>query len=72
MTFSGSRSPLTVEDIGRAVFERALPHAPLEIALPAHRGAMAKFGSLFPGASVGLLARLRELGRARQQQRRRS
>ncbi len=72
MTFSGSPSPLTVEDIGRAVFERALPHAPLEITLPAHRGAMAKFGSLFPGASVGLLARLRELGRARQQQRRRS
>lgn len=70
MTFSGSTSPLTVEDIGRAVFERALPHAPLEITLPAHRGAMAKVGSLFPGASVGLLARLRELGRARQLQRR--
>jgi NADP-dependent 3-hydroxy acid dehydrogenase YdfG len=70
MTFSGSTSPLTVEDIGRAVFERALPRAPLEITLPGHRGAMAKFGSLFPGASVGLLARLRELGRARQLQRR--
>jgi NADP-dependent 3-hydroxy acid dehydrogenase YdfG len=70
MTFSGSTAPLTVEDIGRAVFERALPHAPLEITLPGHRGAMAKFGSAFPAASVGLLARLRELGRARQLQRR--
>ena len=70
MTFSGSAAPLTVEDIGRAVFERALPHAPLEITLPGHRGAMAKFGSAFPAASVGLLARLRELGRARQLQRR--
>lgn len=72
MTFSGSRSPLTVDDIGRAVFDRALPKAPLEITLPAHRGWMAKFGSAFPGASLGLLSRLRELGRQRQAARRSS
>ncbi|MES0872693.1 SDR family oxidoreductase [Sinimarinibacterium thermocellulolyticum] len=70
LTFSGSPSPLTVEDIGRVVFERALPRAPLEITLPGHRGAMAKLGSLLPGASVGLFERLRERGRARQRQRR--
>ena len=70
MTFSGSRSPLTVEDIGRAIFERALPKAPLEITLPAHRGFMAKFGSAFPGASLGMLSWLRERGRKRQLRRR--
>ncbi len=70
MTFSGSRSPLTVEDIGRAIFERALPKAPLEITLPAHRGFMAKFGSAFPGSSLGMLSWLRERGRKRQLRRR--
>ncbi len=66
MTFSGNASPLTVEDIGRAVFERALPHAPLEITLPLSRGLMAKFGSAFPGSSFAMLNWLRSRGRQRQ------
>ncbi len=69
MTFSGNTSPLTVEDIAHAVFQRALPKAPLEILLPLKRGIIAKLGNTFPGASVGLLDRLRALGRRRQLQR---
>ena len=69
MTFSGSASPLTVEDIARAVFERALPKAPLEITLPLLRGLMAKFGSAFPGSSFAMLNWLRSRGRQRQAQR---
>jgi NAD(P)-dependent dehydrogenase (short-subunit alcohol dehydrogenase family) len=71
MTFSGSPSPLTVEDIGRAIFERALTKAPLEIMLPTHRGIMAKIGSAFPGSSLGLLGYLRRIGRKRQLERQR-
>lgn len=66
LTFSGRRTPLTVEDIGRAVLERALPKAPLEIMLPTSRGILSKIGSAFPGTSASLVERLRERGRQRQ------
>ncbi|HEY0975356.1 MAG TPA: SDR family oxidoreductase [Solimonas sp.] len=69
LTFSGSRSPLTVEDIGRAIFDRALTKAPLEIMLPTTRGVMAKFGSAFPSSSLGLFGFLRRIGRKRQLER---
>lgn len=72
LTFSGNRRPLSVEDIARAVFDRALPFAPLEITLPTTRGIMAKFGSAFPGLSARLIAGLRARGRRRQLQRQRS
>lgn len=69
LTFSGSKTPLTVDDIARAVFEQALPRAPLEITLPAVRGGMAKFASAFPATSVMLLKMLRARGRRAQQKR---
>lgn len=70
MTFSGNAKALTVDDIARAVFEQALPKAPLEITLPATRGGMAKFGSAFPGSSLMLFNWLRARGRKQQEQRR--
>lgn len=67
MTFSGRAQPLTVSDIAAAVFDRALSKRPLEITLPASRGAMAKFGSAFPASSGALMSWLRARGRRRQQ-----
>jgi NAD(P)-dependent dehydrogenase (short-subunit alcohol dehydrogenase family) len=69
LTFSGSARALSVEDIGRAVFNEALPRAPLEITLPGLRGGMAKFASAFPRASLVLVDWLRERGRRQQRKR---
>lgn len=68
LTFSGKAKVLTVADVARAVFEQALPKAPLEICLPASRGLMAKFASAFPSASLRLMSSF--LARGRKAQRR--
>jgi 3-oxoacyl-[acyl-carrier protein] reductase len=47
ISFSGS-DPLTVEDIEEAMFERVLPDRPLEVALPATRGGIARLTNLVP------------------------
>ncbi|HSW14152.1 MAG TPA: SDR family oxidoreductase [Solimonas sp.] len=69
MTFSGNAQALTAEDITRAILQRALVDAPIEITLPASRGRIAKLGSAFPGLSGALLKWLRERGRQQQQKR---
>ncbi|MBX7165047.1 MAG: SDR family oxidoreductase [Pirellulales bacterium] len=53
MTFSTSH-PLTAEDVGRAVLDRALRRGQLEIVLPASRGYLAKLSSMFPSL-IGLV-----------------
>lgn len=57
LTFSAKRF-LTVEDVGRAIFERALPRRPLEITLPRSRGWLAKLTSLWPASARWLLPSL--------------
>ncbi|MEW5740163.1 MAG: SDR family oxidoreductase [Myxococcota bacterium] len=53
MTFSGPR-PLTVEELEHAILDVALPKAPLELALPFGRGALARLSTFLPAAVVGL------------------
>ncbi len=67
LTFSGS-SVLTVDDIERAVFEQVLPKRPMEILLPAGRGALARLAGAVPALGSGLLGRLRARGMRRQQE----
>lgn len=71
MTFSGGRT-LTVEDIERALLEEVLPHAPLELALPFHRGALSRFATFLPAAATWLGPLLSRKGRAAQERRKRS
>lgn len=52
LSFSGSTNILTVEDIERAIW-KAIRKKPMEITLPAARGALAKIGG-----SIGWLTRL--------------
>ncbi len=39
---------LTVEEIARSIIDRAIPHRPLEIIIPRHRGWIARFANIFP------------------------
>ncbi len=64
LTFSGGH-PLTVEDIAVSVFDNILRRAPLEVALPAYRGWLAKFANLVPWASQLISRPLRKKGRAK-------
>jgi 3-oxoacyl-[acyl-carrier protein] reductase len=66
LTFSGIR-PLSVEDIEAALFDRVLPDKPLEVLLPAYRGALAKLASLSPESARLLTPLLRAVGRRHQQ-----
>lgn len=68
LTFSGKVKPLTVADVALAVFEEALPKAPLEICLPKSRGVMAKLASAFPQASLLFMPSFRERGYKAQRQ----
>lgn len=65
LTFSGAKT-LTVEDIGHTLFNQVLPRKPLEVALPASRGWLAKLGSAFPGLSALLANTLRQKGLKKQ------
>lgn len=68
LTFSGS-SVLTVEDIGDAIFDKALKNKPMEIDLPIQRGLMAKVASAAPGISSVLGSYLGKRGKAEQEKR---
>lgn len=61
IVFSGS-DPLTVEDIEEAMFERVLPDRPLEVALPATRGGIARLTNLVPQILGVLEPLFRKLG----------
>lgn len=68
LTFSGSSRSLTTQDVVSAILDRALVKAPIEITLPASRGAVSKFASIFPGLSALLLNALKQRGLKRQRQ----
>lgn len=70
MTFSGGRT-LTVEDIERAILDEVLPHAPLELTIPFFRGALSRFATFLPSASMWLGPLLSKKGRATQERRKR-
>ncbi|MFN8353322.1 MAG: SDR family oxidoreductase [Spirosomataceae bacterium] len=65
LTFSGNQH-LQVEDIERAVFERALGKKQLEIMVPPSRGWQAKIGNLFPKIGFLLTKQLVKKGLLRQ------
>lgn len=46
---------LTVEDVARAILEKAIPYKPIEINIPPHRAWLAHFSNLFPqlGFAIG-------------------
>lgn len=66
LTFSGSRA-LTVDEVVRAIVERALERGQVEVIVPRHRGLLAKLTSFFPGLGKLLLPRLQANGMKRQQ-----
>jgi 3-oxoacyl-[acyl-carrier protein] reductase len=51
MVFSGNRF-LTVEDIERVIFNKVLPKKPPEVAIPFHRGWIARITNLFPNLAA--------------------
>jgi NADP-dependent 3-hydroxy acid dehydrogenase YdfG len=69
MVFSG-RSPLTVRDISRVIFERILKDRPVEVGIPAGRAFLARMAGAFPAVSR-LMSRFMRRRGAREQQARR-
>ncbi len=65
LTFSGNKN-LTVNDIEKAVFERALVKKELEICIPRHRAWLGKIANLFPASNAWLVDRLSTKGRQNQ------
>lgn len=68
LTFSGKR-PLTVEEVSRAIIERAMPKRPLELVLDVPgtgQGLVAKIGNLVPDLNLWFGNRVAELGRSQQ------
>lgn len=61
MTFSGSRRPFSVQDIGR-IFLKTMKKKPIEVAVPSSRAWLAKLGNLFPNLSLILAESLRTKG----------
>jgi 3-oxoacyl-[acyl-carrier protein] reductase len=62
MTFSGQRT-LTVQDIEKVVFVRALERREVEILVPRHQGWLAKIGNLVSEMGFKLAHFLSEKGR---------
>jgi len=65
LVFSGPRL-LAVEDVARAILEKALPDKPLEVNIPPHRGWLAHLTNLFPQYSTAIKSFLSKRGAARQ------
>jgi 3-oxoacyl-[acyl-carrier protein] reductase len=57
---------LTVDDVARLIFERVLPHKPLEAYLPTRRGLLARLSDLFPTVAFKLAPLFARRGRAHQ------
>lgn len=69
MSFSGATHPLTAEDVVDAIVGRVMTSRPLEIALPLHRGVLARTGDLVPGVVSRIEPLLRRRGEALQRRR---
>lgn len=65
LTFSGPRA-LTTQEVVDAILGPVLRDRPLEIALPAWRGAVAKVASAFPTFGSKVVGRIRRVGEKRQ------
>jgi 3-oxoacyl-[acyl-carrier protein] reductase len=65
MTFSGDRA-LTVEEIEALLVEQVLPERPLEVTIPASRGAVARLANAAPGVWQRLAPFLLKKGLRRQ------
>lgn len=61
-----SPTMLSVEDVARAILEKAIPFKPLEVNLPIHRGWLAHLTNLFPQYSALVKSFLIKRGAARQ------
>jgi 3-oxoacyl-[acyl-carrier protein] reductase len=65
MSFTRAQ-PLSPEQVAKAFFGRVLGRAPLEVAVPPHRGWLAKFASAFPAVAAAFAPKYMAKGRARQ------
>ncbi len=65
MTFSGTR-PLTLAEVETVILDKVLTQRPLEVALPAHRGGLARLANLIPQVSMVIGPLLRKLGLKKQ------
>jgi 3-oxoacyl-[acyl-carrier protein] reductase len=65
IVFSSPRL-LTVEEVARAILEKAIPDKPLEVNIPAHRGWLAHLTNLFPQYSARLGTLLSKRGAEKQ------
>ena len=70
LTFSGPKA-LSVEDVGKVVFDRVLRKKPVEVLIPGTRGLQARLASAFPGMARVMIGRLRKKGLKEQQRRQR-
>jgi 3-oxoacyl-[acyl-carrier protein] reductase len=61
MIFSGRRL-FEVEEIGAVIFDKIIPHRPLEVILPRSRSVLAKLSSLFPRLTAPIVPRLQKKG----------
>lgn len=59
---------LTVEDVARAILEKAIPYKPIEINIPPHRAWLAHFSNLFPQLGFAIGDFFRKRGAVRQAQ----
>lgn len=57
---------LSVEDVARAILEKAIPHKPIEVNIPAHRGWLAHLTNLLPQYSSAIGSFLSKRGAEKQ------
>ncbi len=61
-----SPNMLTVDDVARAILEKAIPRKPMEVVIPAHRGWLAHLTNIFPQLAFTLGPFYRKRGAVRQ------
>jgi 3-oxoacyl-[acyl-carrier protein] reductase len=66
LTFSGAPQPLTVDEVVDVIVGRVITDRPVEVALPMHRGMMARAGDLLPTLASRIEPLLRRRGREAQ------
>jgi len=59
---------LTVEDVARAILEKAIPYKPIEVNIPRHRGWLAHLTNIFPQYSAVISSFLSKRGAQKQRQ----
>lgn len=59
---------LTVEDVARAILEKAIPYKPIEVNIPRHRGWLAHLTNIFPQYSAAISSFLSKRGAEKQRQ----